>query len=176
VSQDFSTQVDTKHLDAFIDKLFKAPELVEKHMKAAMQGTLDAGANRLKAETPVGATGHLSTGWATEITGGVADLTGEIVNPILYGLPVEHGRKPGKFPPLGAIAYWLYRKGIVTDRAEIRSAAFLVARAIAEGRSTGTANTGVHMTEETYQWLKSSDEPWKSWDYELDRLLKELAK
>ena len=54
---------------------------------------------------------------------------------------VEHGRAPGRMPPIGPIELWLRRKAGVTDR----SAAFLVARAI--GRR-GTK--GARMFEQGY--------------------------
>lgn len=49
-------------------------------------------------------------------------LTGEVGPTKRYGLFVERGRRPGRYPPIAAIAGWARRHGIPP---------FLVARAIA---------------------------------------------
>lgn len=47
-----------------------------------------------------------------------------------YGPIIEHGRRPGEFPPLAAIAAWAMRRLRLTER-EAKRAAFPIARAIA---------------------------------------------
>jgi hypothetical protein len=49
----------------------------------------------------------------------------------LYAEFVEHGRRPGKFPPVEPIRTWVRRVLGITGAAKIRSVAFLVARKIA---------------------------------------------
>ena len=57
---------------------------------------------------------------------------GGIQTNVGYALIMEDGRRPGTFPPVGAITRWVSRKrkdfGI--KKSEIRSVAFLVGRAI----------------------------------------------
>jgi HK97 gp10 family phage protein len=57
----------------------------------------------------------------SRITGSGAALTGEVGPSARYGIFVEYGRKPGKMPPLQAVAGWAHRHGVHP---------FLVARAI----------------------------------------------
>lgn len=48
-----------------------------------------------------------------------------------YAAFVEYGRRAGKFPPMEEIRQWLYKKFGIRDERELRSRAFLTARAIA---------------------------------------------
>lgn len=57
-----------------------------------------------------------------EIQGNGAVLTGRVGPSVGYGIIVERGRRPGKFPPISAIQGWARRHGVPP---------FLVARAIA---------------------------------------------
>ena len=75
--------------------------------------------------------GHLKGGFSYNVTRGSSVIKGELTNAMKYAIVVEKGRRPGSTPPpVGPIALWLYRKGIVTDRSKIRGAAYVVARAI----------------------------------------------
>ena len=79
-------------------------------------------------KTPVGVTGELRTG----ITGKVLSSTRGVVRPtgpgVTYADIREKGRRPGKFPPVAAIALWV--KGVI-DPENVKAVAFLVARKIA---------------------------------------------
>lgn len=57
-----------------------------------------------------------------QITGSGTSLTGSVGPSKAYGLFVERGRRPGKYPPIDAIRGWARRHGVPP---------FLVARAIA---------------------------------------------
>lgn len=57
-----------------------------------------------------------------EIQGSGAVLTGRVGPTVGYGIVVERGRRPGKYPPIAAIQGWARRHGIPP---------FLVARKIA---------------------------------------------
>ena len=57
-----------------------------------------------------------------EIQGTGAVLTGRVGPTVGYGIVVERGRRPGKYPPIAAIQGWARRHGIPP---------FLLARAIA---------------------------------------------
>lgn len=48
-----------------------------------------------------------------------------------YTYWMEHGRKPGKFPPRNAILKWINDKGIIAEGISKNSLAFLIARKIA---------------------------------------------
>lgn len=137
------TEIWDIELDGF-DALMKAlvslyPEVVADEMYTTMEKSLAVFHQAVVVETPVNL-GTLRAATAVDIVSGPIELVGRVVNPLIYAWPVERGRRPGKPPPPGPIAYWLYRKGIVTDRKKIRSAAYLVARAI--GRR-GTKGAGM---------------------------------
>jgi len=85
--------------------------------------------------TPVNS-GALRGSITTAVTGTLANVHGEVVTDIIYGWPVEEGRKPGKMPPIDAIQLWVKRKlGIGGD--ESRRVAFVIARAIARRGTKG---------------------------------------
>ena len=66
-------------------------------------------------------TGRLQNSISYSITGGGANLTGRVGPSVKYGIYVERGRRPGKPPPVSAVAAWARRHGVNP---------FLVARAI----------------------------------------------
>jgi len=66
-------------------------------------------------------TGRLQNSITHRISGGGGNLTGEVGPSVKYGLYVERGRRPGRPPPVSAVAAWARRHGV---------SPFLVARAI----------------------------------------------
>lgn len=62
----------------------------------------------------------------TEIRGKGIGMRGVVGTPAKYALPVERGRKPGKFPNLDAIRLWVNQKLGVTDE----KAVYLIGRKI----------------------------------------------
>ena len=68
---------------------------------------------------------------ATEVHGVACNLRGTLAPSVAHGYYVEHGRKPGRFPPRAPIELWVRRKLGVSDDREVRAVGFLVARAIA---------------------------------------------
>jgi hypothetical protein len=66
-------------------------------------------------------TGRLQNSITHRIAGGGGDLTGEVGPSVKYGIYVERGRRPGRPPPVAAVAGWARRHGV---------SPFLVARAI----------------------------------------------
>lgn len=66
-------------------------------------------------------TGRLQNSITHSISGGGGNLTGEVGPSVKYGLYVERGRRPGKPPPVSAVAAWARRHGV---------SPYLVARAI----------------------------------------------
>ena len=144
-------KLDLSEVEKFISSLPGANSVIEEEMKNAVQISLDAFEQAVVLETPVN-TGTFRGSITTYMKGASFRLTGEVTTPLqpVYGIPLEFGRKAGKMPPLGPIALWLYRKGIVTDRKQIRSAAYLVARAIGEGRSRHQRQGGSKMFQKGF--------------------------
>jgi hypothetical protein len=66
-------------------------------------------------------TGRLQSSITHRVSGGGANLTGEVGPSVKYGLFVERGRRPGRPPPVSAVAGWARRHGV---------SPYLVARAI----------------------------------------------
>lgn len=59
---------------------------------------------------------------------------------------VEHGRAPGKFPPIDSIKQWIEDKGLNFD-IPINSLAFLIARKIAQKGTTAWEQGGTDLVE-----------------------------
>jgi len=148
-------------------------EPLRRHLLNALDGCLDLLEFHISAETPVN-TGMLRASWSKERTvkviGREIDLWGAVVTAIPYGWPMEVGRKPGRMPPVSAIAYWVRRKQLAETEEEIQTVAFLIARAI--GRR-GTQ--GAFMVEKATKTVEQSGDMTAIWEYELQQYLKEVA-
>jgi len=127
-------------LDELRRRFAESPELMERETRRALRVSIDHIEEQVAGRTPVN-TGQLRGSTATEIRGSKTDLRGIVGTPLIYGLPVEMGREPGKMPPVDAIEYWVIRKGIASPP-ESRSVAFLIARAIGAGTSRGIMRPG----------------------------------
>lgn len=57
-------------------------------------------------------TGRLQGSISSRISGVGANLQGEVGPSARYGFWVEFGRRPGRAPPIGAIAGWARRRGM----------------------------------------------------------------
>jgi hypothetical protein len=137
-------RVDLHEVEKFLRDLGTIDRIVIPKAHRYMRISVDTIQAEVVARTPVN-TGALRGSIGTEIRGERLDLRGEVATSILYGEPVEYGRKPGKMPPVDAIEYWVIRKGIAGGD-EARGVAFAIARAI--GRR-GTK--GAHMFEEGFK-------------------------
>lgn len=72
--------------------------------------------------------------WAKSLENEVTEGNGKYTATISganYTYWMEHGRKPGKFPPRNAILKWINDKGIIAEGISRNSLAFLIARKIA---------------------------------------------
>lgn len=164
-----SITVDVSEWVEFAKTLDKAERILGKRVRAAMLGALGVIQEWITSETPVNF-GTLRGSFGIDLRGQGINLTGETVTGLLYGLPVETGRKPGRMPPPDAIALWAKRKlGLSGD--ELIAASWAIARAI--GRR-GTK--GAYMVEQAYQRAVRGNEIERIFEYELDQFLKELAK
>lgn len=160
-------RIDYSEIEHFTAVLQQSPRIVGEESHLAMTKSLDVLEGNIAAETPVNS-GMLRGSIAKQITGQGVNLTGEVATPLMYGLPVETGRKPGRRPPKDAIKLWVIRKLGLTGR-EADSAAFLIARAI--GRR-GTK--GAFMFQKGFERSLSTIN--RLWDEVPARVIKRLAK
>lgn len=123
-----------------------APEIVADEIYLSMQVSLGAFYQAVKVETPVNL-GALRGSITMEIAGSGVSLTGQVATPLIYGWPVERGRRPGRMPPIADIMFWVYRKGIKFMRMtkkgpvplSLRQTAYVIARRIGEHGTKGAA-------------------------------------
>lgn len=157
--------MEVEGIDEIIAMFERGGEIVEQETAKTMQLSLDTFKQAVQLEWPVNfGIGRAST--TTEIEGTRVDLTGFVKTPLIYGRPVEDGRKPGTMPPVEAIEIWVIRKlGIAPP--ESRGVAFVIARAI--GRR-GTQ--GAHMFQKGFDNALPLVEA--QWDQLLDNILARL--
>lgn len=168
MSESFSIKIDKAEWEAFAKKLGESDERLNRHMRNAMDGSLDYLLALITAETPVN-TGALRQSFAKNITGQAMDMIGVVATPLIYGWPVEAGRAAGRMPPIDAIEYWVIRKGIASAD-EAHSVAFAIARHMEKNPTKGA-----HMVEHAFNEAVNTNTMWQVWDYELDKFLEELA-
>jgi hypothetical protein len=129
--------IDLSEVTEYLAELQSAPDIINAEMLDAMDASLNVLEQYAVAETPVGATGHARQSIDSVIHGAPPNFRGEVVMGVPYGLPLEHGRKPGKWPPRAPIALWVRRKLNVPEE-QVERVAFLIQRAIgARGTKPG---------------------------------------
>lgn len=162
--------VDLTEWDRFATLLDRdSVRLLDKHMHNAMDGSLNWLLENITAETPVNF-GLLRASFGTEVHGTPFDMTGIVGTSLIYGLPVEMGRKPGRMPPVAPIKLWVTRKlGIKGKAAD--QAAYAIAWSIGK---KGTK--GAFMVEQAYDKAVSGPEIERIWADELEKFLEDLAK
>lgn len=105
-------------------------------MTALIREITERGRTNIVKRTPVGHSGILRGGYATELRrAGTKHPIGVIANPIIYHDAVEEGRAAGRPPPTAALIPWVGSKLGVPPGPQRDSVAFLVARKIGQ---TGT--------------------------------------
>lgn len=161
----FDITIDFDEIVKEAEKLGVAPEVINREMLTAVQASLDAFEQAVVVETPVN-TGHLRGSINSVVYGSPPDFFGVVSSPILYASPVEYGRKPGRQPPVDAIAYWVRRKNLVPDD-QVESVAYLIARHI--GRY-GTK--GAHMFEKGFNNALPAVE--RLWDDVSDKIVEQM--
>lgn len=82
--------------------------------------------------------GQLRRAWGREVfpLGSNAPTLGRVFNTLPYALPVETGRRPGKWPPFAPIALWVKRKLRVAIK-DLARVTFAVQRKIGREGTTG---------------------------------------
>lgn len=128
-------------LDAAIRDLGHIDGLVMDEMDTTMRRAVNVVEAAVVQFTPVGVSGNTRQAWSTSVERGLSAVKGIVSNPLDYSYYVEHGRRPGRMPPIAPIELWV-RRVLGIGQPQSRQVAFLVARAI--GRR-GTK--GAHMAE-----------------------------
>lgn len=105
-----------------------AGAIVDEELRLGVEAGVQLGRNAIVPLVPVN-TGTLRQGVQISVTGSGVERVGRIFNPVAYAPPVEHGSRP-HWPPSGPLELWVRRKLGIADAREVRSAAFLIARAI----------------------------------------------
>lgn len=108
-------------LDRLQRGLTGAPRALGSETRKAMEASLTLIEGDARKNAPQD-TRRLAGSITYSIRGTGAELTGRVGPSLRYGWFVEHGRRPGKFPPLAAVSGWARRHGV---------SPFVVARAIA---------------------------------------------
>ena len=116
--------------------LAQAPEEIHQALAQATSAALERLAGAVRAHTPVG-TGLLADSvFGMPMESGVGGIVSVHPPADVYAAPVEYGTL-AHFPPAEALRSWVEKKFGLTGEAEIRSAAFRVARAIAKRGTRG---------------------------------------
>ena len=140
----FELRIDFDEIAAFADDLARAGPLFEQEQRSTVHRNLNRLEQSVVPNTPV-ASGEAAGSWGISVKGR-RHVMGELANAAPHGYYVEHGRAPGRWPPISAIEAWVRRKAGASGE-EARSVAFLIARAI------GTRGTkpGAQMLEDAWQ-------------------------
>jgi hypothetical protein len=134
--------IETRNLDETLRDLDNIGPYVMDELFLTMHRAVDVTEAAVVQRTPVGVSGHARQGWSKAVVRLISEVRGVVANPLDYIYYVEHGRGPGKMPPIDNIELWV-RRVLGIAEPESRSVAFLVARAI------GVRGTkGAHMVEE----------------------------
>lgn len=129
---------DTSQVERFRRNLYEGTPIVDSEMRQGMQESVSVLHGNIVARTPVGVSGQLRQSIEKQISGTPLKVEGEVATNIIYGEPVEVGRKPGRMPPVSAIELWVRRKLGINQGA--RQVAYLIARAIG---ARGTKGAGM---------------------------------
>lgn len=141
---------DMSEVEKFAVELGTWDEKILVEMFRAANVTMDAFQQAVMLRTPVDR-GHLRGSIQKVVGGDIAgNIHGEVYTDLVYGWPMERGRKAGRMPPQGVLALWLLRKGIVQSREDAQVAALYLARAIAAGTSAHQRKGGDRMFEKGY--------------------------
>ena len=115
-------EIDTSQIDRFVQRFpVSGPRIVERELRIGLDDALGYTVAQVVDVTPVN-TGILRDSIYDDILGVKADISGVNLEGIVSSSDyepkvnaVEFGRKPGRMPPVEAIALWVARKGL-TER------------------------------------------------------------
>ena len=163
----YTAEIDTSELTDYAKALDKTPAIVRRRFNEAMRKTVATAEAATVSNTPVN-TGSLRGSITTQITGTPAAVRGIVKTPLIYGVYVEHGRKPGKRPPIGPIRYWVIRK-LGLQGTQANAAAYAIAAAI--GRR-GTRPRWMF----TRAFFKTLGPIIRLWERVADDIIRDMAK
>src|SRR3990167_741483 len=114
-----SIEIDTSQVDRFVAKFpMSGPRIAERELRIGLDDALGYTAAQVVERVPVN-TGVLRESIYDEITGLRVSISGIDLEGVVSSSDyepkvnaVEFGRKPGKMPPVEAIALWVRRKGL----------------------------------------------------------------
>ena len=126
-----SLDIDVSGLNDVVADVDAFPQDVGRELTIAMESSLQLLEGQVKTRTPVNV-GKLRDSIGHSIISQFPNLIGQVGTPLVYGIVMEEGRKPGaRMPPVDAIKLWVVRKlGIPADEAE--GVAWAVAKSIAK--------------------------------------------
>src|SRR3990167_1451516 len=112
-------EIDTSQIDRFVQRFpVTGPRIVERELRIGLDDALGYTTAQVVDRTPVN-TGILRDSIYDDILGVKADIGGVSLEGIVSSSDyepkvnaVEFGRKPGRMPPVEAIALWVRRKGL----------------------------------------------------------------
>ena len=112
-------EIDTSQIDRFVQRFpVTGPAIVERELRIGLDDALGYTTAQVVDFTPVN-TGVLRDSIYDDILGVKADIGGISLEGIVSSSDyepkvnaVEFGRKPGRMPPVEAIALWVTRKGL----------------------------------------------------------------
>ncbi len=106
----------------------------------ALNSALVAVQGKIILRTPVGDTGLLRASIKTSVSQKPQNILGLVFSGVKYAIPLEWGRRPGKFPPYRALINWVRRSSAGRavwealrgkyPKIKLAQVAFVVARAI----------------------------------------------
>lgn len=92
---------------------FFEPKKFEKRTRQedviAVNSALIEAQNKIVARTPVGGSSQLIGSIKTQLIQKTLRLFGLVFSGVKYAIPLEFGRRPGKFPPYKALINWVRR-------------------------------------------------------------------
>lgn len=127
--------IDTSDVTEVVTALFSTENALREGLQVTTNKAVGLYENAVAGFTPVNS-GALRGSITTAVTGTPVSLHGEVVTDIIYGWPVEEGRRPGRMPPVDAIQLWVTRK-LGIGGLEARRVAYVIARAIGRRGTKG---------------------------------------
>lgn len=166
--------IDLSEFTEFVDMLNQdMVKITLDEAKKLLEQSLQFLEGNIAGHTPVN-TGKLRSSIAHDIEVQRMGLRGIVESPLPYAMPVEKGRRAGRWPPIAAIRTWVIQKGIASGK-QADSVAFLIARAIGTGTTSGImrAGKGAKMFEKGFD--ASEPQIRRQWDRLPDRVIKRLS-
>lgn len=130
----FDIELDAKELETVLRRFPQVERIVDRRTRGEMERMLATLLNlavSITHQKDLVSSGAYVGSLMTELRGRATNLHGRVAPTVAHGVPVEAGRRAGKFPPRGPIELWVRRKLGISDNDEVRAVGFLVARAIA---------------------------------------------